>query len=216
MVRILHVDDHIMFTQGMELLFNNDHQSEYSIICTCHDGREVVGQISKHLVDLVLLDLNIPHIDGLELVPEIRYTFPKIRIVILCEYNDPKFVRKTLKSGADGYILKSRSIEDLIIALDMVMDGQVFIDRDLSVVSNRKSKEIEKFEDAFVLRYHLTPRELEILNLISEAKTNKNIGEQLFISDQTVSVHRKNLMRKLGVTNTASLIKKALRHHLSI
>lgn len=214
MIRILHADDHVMFTEGLSFLFTREEFSNYSIVNYVHSGSDILAALELYHPNVLFLDLNIPEINGLALIPEIRDIYADMKILVLTEYEDPKFVRRALKSGADGYILKSNPASYILEALDEIMQGEVFMDRKVSLVSNGDYEPDPLFEDEFTLRYQLTPRELEILNLISQSNTNKDIGEQLYISDQTVSVHRKNLMRKLGVNNTAALIKKALRHHL--
>ena len=167
---------------------------------------------------LVLLDLNLPDQDGLELIPQIRRQFKTVKIFVLTSYSDYKFVGQALKNGADGYILKSNETDHLIEGIQEVMLGNTYIAPGLHITppNGKRLTNGKKsiYEDRFVIKQKLTKREHEVLELITEAKNNKEIAKELYISDQTVGVHRKNIMRKLGVKNTINLIKFALENQL--
>src|SRR5690606_34890524 len=167
------------------------------------------------------LDLNLPEGDGLEVLPKIRSKFPELKIIALTMFDDPKIVKSSFKAGIDGYILKGNSIEEIFEGVDEVMSGNTFMGKGvvLNVLPGEmknigRKKEKSAFRDKFLQRYNLTTREIEVLQLISQAFSNKEIAQALFISDQTVSVHRKNIMRKLGVSNTAALLKVAFENDL--
>jgi len=175
--------------------------------------KDLIKYLQLNRYDLILADLYLYQKDMFEAVQHLKSAYPSTRILIVSHYRAPEYARKVFQAGADGYILKTRNLKDLAIAVDSVMKGEVYIDEDVSL-SGPVREEDTQLEDGLSINQALTPRELEILKLISESKTNKDIGEELFISDQTVSVHRKNLMRKLGVHDTTALIKKALRYKL--
>jgi len=138
-------------------------------------------------------------------------------VLVLTVYDDPKFVKSAFKNGAHGYILKNKGIDELFVALHQVLDEhESYIGEGVQVSENGATRAVAgkqqtdfHLEDRFIKKYNLTKRELEILRLITHAMSNKQIAQELFISDQTVSVHRKNIMRKLGVSNAAGLIKAA-------
>ena len=182
------------------------------------NGNQAIELLESQRPDLALLDLNLPGKDGLEIL---QYIFKKklpTKTLVLTMYSDPKVVRKALKSGAAGYLLKDQDAGELTSAIREVMRGKTYLGKGLSEMVNstklmgRPSK--ETYQDTFPKIHYLTKREAEILNLIAQAMSNKEIAQELFISDQTVSVHRKNIMRKLGVSNTAGLVKIAYDNSL--
>jgi DNA-binding NarL/FixJ family response regulator len=131
-------------------------------------------------------------------------------------FDDPRLVKAAFKAGADGYILKSGTKDELFHAIEEVIDGHTFVGRGVMLVDrhNGHGADTGMPDKRFARRHGLTPREMEIMRYIGQALNNKDISEKLYISDQTVSVHRKNIMRKLGVNNTASLIKIAFENNL--
>ena len=213
------VDVHKLFRLGLKSYFESAEQSDVRIIGEESTAEGLMLFLHKNLsTDLVILDLNLPDEDGLDLIPRIRKQFRNIKILVLTAYGDYKFVGQALKNGADGYILKSNSEEDLLNAISEVMDGQTYIAPGLHITPPNGKRIIgqkkSQYEDRFVIKQKLTSREHEVLELITQAKNNKEIAKELFISDQTVGVHRKNIMRKLGVRNTINLIKFALENQL--
>jgi len=213
------VDVQGLFRLGLKAYFNKLDAPHVNIIGEESTAEGLMLFLHKNLTtDLVILDLNLPDEDGLELIPRIRKQFKKIRILVLTAYSDYKFVGQAMKNGADGYILKSHSETDLINAIDEVMEGRTYLAPGLHITPpNGKritGQKKSNYEDRFVIKQKLTSREHEVLELITQAKNNKEIAKELFISDQTVGVHRKNIMRKLGVRNTINLIKFALENQL--
>ena len=213
------VDVQSIFRVGLKAYFSHIQDPDIQIIGEESTAENLMLFLHKNLrTNLVILDLNLPDEDGLELIPKIRKQFKNIKILVLTAYGDYKFVGQALKNGADGYILKSNKPEDLLIAINEVMDNETYLAPGLHITppngkritGARKSN----YEDRFVIKQKLTTREHEVLELITQAKNNKEIAKELFISDQTVGVHRKNIMRKLGVRNTINLIKFALENQL--
>ena len=213
------VDVQSIFRAGLKAFFEVTEEPKISV-----SGEEITAEglilyLHKNLsTELVLLDLNLPDQDGLELIPQIRRQFKQVKILVLTSYSDYKFVGQALKNGADGYILKSNEPEHLIEAVQEIMAGNTYIAPGLHItppngkrLTNGKKS---NYEDRFVIKQKLTKREHEVLELITQAKNNKEIAKELYISDQTVGVHRKNIMRKLGVRNTINLIKFALENQL--
>lgn len=213
------VDNQSIFRAGIKALFDKTVDPSVLIEGEERTAEGLVLYLHKNLdTQLAILDLNLPDKDGLELIPEIRKQFKTLKIMVLTSYGDHKFVGQALKNGADGYILKSNEPEDLMLGIQEVMMGNTFIAPGLHItppngkrlINGRKSN----YEDRFVIKQKLTKREHEVLELITQAKNNKEIAKELYISDQTVGVHRKNIMRKLGVRNTINLIKFALENQL--
>ncbi len=213
------VDVQKLFKVGLQSFFNSNNMLDINILGSEETSEGLMLFLHKNLdTDLVILDLNLPDEDGLELIPQIRKQFKNIKILVLTSYGDYKFVGQALKNGADGYLLKSNSEEDLIDAIEEVMSGNTYLAPGLHITppNGKKMISLKKstYEDRFVIKQKLTTREHEVLELITQAKNNKEIAKELFISDQTVGVHRKNIMRKLGVRNTINLIKFAMENQL--
>ena len=210
-IDIVLADDHQIFLEGLKCLLGKVDNFNIKGIAT--NGIECLKMVKKINPHIVLLDLNLPGKDGLECLSIIKRHYVESKVLILTMYDEPKFVKKAMQEGMDGYILKSSSHKELLIAIDEVLSGNKYIGEGLSVGyvkgKNHKDQNRIPYEDNFKKKYNLTKREIEILLLITEAKSNKQIAQDLFISDQTVSVHRKNMMRKLGVGNTAGLIRFA-------
>ena len=213
------VDKQNIFRAGLKAFFQTINELSLNIMGEETTAEGLIIYLHKNLsTDLVLLDLNLPDQDGLELIPQIRKQFKQVKILVLTSYSDYKFVGQALKEGADGYILKSNEPSDLLDAIQEVMEGNTYIAPGLHItppngkrLTNGKKSQ---YEDRFVIKQKLTRREHEVLELITQAKNNKQIAKELYISDQTVGVHRKNIMRKLGVRNTINLIKFALENQL--
>lgn len=213
--RILIVDDHQLYTDALSSLFTAQTDEKFEVVGVLHEGGGVINALFRHPAHVLLLDLNLPDQDGLDILPELSRRFPKLKIVIVTMYDHPKFIQESFKNGASGYVLKSSGFDELRKAITEVMQGNRYIGEGLMMFPKETFKPKNgKFDDSFSIKNKLTKREKEILILISQAKSSKEIAEDLFISDQTVSVHRKNIMRKLNVNNTASLIKFAIQNNL--
>jgi DNA-binding NarL/FixJ family response regulator len=213
------VDRQSIFRAGLKAYFESISTPVVKVVGEENTADGLLLFLAKNLsVELVFLDLNLPDIDGIELIPQIRKQFKHVKIFVITSYGDYKFVGQALKNGADGYILKSNEPEELIQGIEELMSGNTFIASGLHITppNGKRLTNGKKsiYEDRFVIKQKLTNREQEVLELITQAKNNKEIAKELYISDQTVGVHRKNIMRKLGVRNTINLIKFALENQL--
>lgn len=220
-IKIIVVDDHQIFIEGVKKVLNEMTDLSCRVVGEAAGGSDFLRLMRKTEADLLFLDMNLPDMDGLEVLEALKKNPVKpIKIIILTMYDDPKIVKAAFKSRVDGYVLKGNGVEELKNAIREVMDGNTFMGKGVSLTNGiGKSKPVTQnyhaaFQDRFIKKYHLTKRELEVLALISQALNNKEIAKELYISDQTVSVHRKNIMRKLGVSNTAGLIKMAYDNSL--
>jgi len=208
-VRLIVADDHPIFLEGLKRLLIRHPSLQVDIIGEARDGGSLWYQLQTKKADLLLLDLNMPDKDGLEILEDFPSLHHRPKTVVLTMYDDTKIVKQAFRAGADGYVLKQEQPDELFLAMEQVLAGDTYQGTGIALSDSDVGPTVEEeaFRDTFVQRYHLTKREIEILGLISQALTNKEIAKKLFISDQTVSVHRKNIMRKLNVNNTASLIK---------
>ncbi|HMQ06476.1 MAG TPA: response regulator transcription factor [Saprospiraceae bacterium] len=222
-IKTVILDKHLLFAEALAELLKGQAQLDLSISGIYNSASKFKLGLRNGKVDLLIMELALSDGDGLQLIPEIRKTFDDLKILVVSSYTDSRFVKKALQSGADGYMAKSNSLSELITALESIIADRTYIGNGLhitppsgSLQRNEGSIDIVNgtYKDKFLIRKRLTKREQEILHLIIQAKNNKEIASELYISDQTVGVHRKNIMRKLGVKNTINLIKFAIEHEL--
>jgi len=206
LLRLAIADDHKVLLDGLKSLFI-DPRYGCDVVLTASNGKDLISGLSRVHADVALLDLNMKGGGGLDCLPGLRELHPHLKVIIFTMYDQPKFIKEAFKLGAEGYILKGGAFSELVLGIQQVADGQIFLSQGLSVYPGTNGVSHNEFEDEFLMLHSLTKRELEILSMIANAKSNKEIAEALFISDQTVSVHRKNLMRKLKISNSAGLIK---------
>lgn len=202
-------DNQPLFVHGLKCSLGKETGSvNYIIDYTAEDLQSLVALKDKR-VDLLLLDPNMKGIENPQKILDLRVMFPKAAILILSNFNNPKVVKSMLRAGADGYLLKTCTVNELLIGIENVLEGKTFTGRDVVLAGKPRgvagAEQAE--EEKFAQKYSLTRREMEILMYIGQALNNREIAERLYISDQTVSVHRKNIMRKIGVRSTANLIK---------
>lgn len=203
---ILLVDDHAIVTDGLRSLLS-EHDA-YFIKGEARNGKEALEFLSMLKVDLVLMDIDMPEMDGIEATKAIKKAYPDIRVIILTMHDERSMIKRLLEEGADGYLLKNSTREDLLQAMEEVMAGKQHLSAEVNTVLMAKESD-QKGGLA-----GLTEREIEIVRLIAEGLSNKEIGDKLFISHRTVDTHRTNLMQKLGVHNIAALVRLAIREGL--
>jgi two-component system, NarL family, response regulator NreC len=208
-IRILLADDHNVMRRGLKLLLES--QPEFSVVGEASDGRQAVEQAEAVHPDVAVLDIAMPNLSGIEAAQRITALLPKTSIVILSMHSDEGYVLRALKAGAKGYLLKDSAEGDLIEAIKAVSEGRTFFSPEVSkmlvedYVREIRSRE---FEDSYEL---LSSREREILQLLAEGKTNKEIAGSLNLSVHTVESHRRNLHDKLNFHSFADLVLYAVR-----
>jgi DNA-binding NarL/FixJ family response regulator len=213
-LRLLVADDHLLFIEGLKYILKDELHIE--IAGYALNGKDAIEQCKTGNFDVVLMDINMPVIDGIEATREIRSHHPDIKIIMVSMLDNLSSVTKSLKAGADAYVLKNTGTTDLLDAFKAVRRNEVYITPSLthyfSNDANGKLKpkaEYIRFSESII-----TDRERQILKLIVEGNTDQQIAETLFISDKTVSTHRKNMLAKLQVPNTAALVKFAMVNKL--
>ncbi|WKK74464.2 response regulator transcription factor [Marivirga salinae] len=208
-INIIIVDDHHMFLEGISALLDN--VDDFKIIETCENGKMVFPLIEKHPIDIIVTDINMPEMDGIELSKKIKDDYPDIKTLILSTHSEISMVQKCIKNGVDGYLLKNAEKEELITALKEIYKGEKYFSQSVkddymnSVFTSKKAKSS---------LIQLSRRELEVLKLITKEFTAQEIAEELFISQNTVNTHRKNLLSKLNAKNTAGLVMYAVQNGL--
>ena len=202
--RILIADDHTIVRQGLARLLED--QPDFKVVGEAYDGRMAIEKAMALLPDVVVMDIAMPLLNGIEAARRIRKTLPKIKILILSMYSHEHYIHELLEAGISGYLLKESSGRDIIKAIQAAMKGETFLSPSISKVlvdsylSMRKSSpKEERFNQ-------LSNREREIFQMIAEGRSTKSISDLLCVSLSTVKTHRRNIMEKLEVTGTAQLI----------
>jgi DNA-binding NarL/FixJ family response regulator len=215
-MRLVIADDHAVFAEALAIALAGTADFPVRITGLAANGEHLLGLLKEVEADLVLLDLNMPVMSGLEALPVLRQGFPDLAIIVLTQYRDPKIVRECIQEhGVNGFVLKSSSLDELTEAIRLVSQGMSYMSRDLQLYPREEREDVHTdpaFDEGFVSRYNLTRRETEILSLIAQAKGNAEIAERLYISRQTVLAHRKNIMRKLNIATTPALVRFAIQH----
>jgi DNA-binding NarL/FixJ family response regulator len=211
-IRILLADDHNVIRRGLRLLLES--HLEFTVVGEAADGRQAVEQAIATRPDVAVLDISMPHLSGTEAAERITALLPSTAIVILSMHSDEAYVLRALKAGAKGYLLKDSAEGDLIDAIRAVSTGKAFFSPEVSrMLAEDYMREIKArgVQDSYQL---LTGREREILHLLAEGKTNKDIASLLNLSLYTVETHRRNLHEKLNLHSLAELILYAVRKGL--
>jgi DNA-binding NarL/FixJ family response regulator len=209
LIRIVLADDHVIIRSGLRLLL--EQQPDFKVVGEAGDGREAVELISRHKPEVAILDIGMPELNGIEATRQITAAESRTQVVILSMHSDEGYVLRALKAGARAYILKNSAEADLIRAVRAVADGKSFFSPVISkmlledYVRQIRDKQVE---DSYDL---LTPREREILQLIAEGKTNKDVANILHLSVHTVDAHRGNILQKLNLHGVPELILYAVR-----
>jgi DNA-binding NarL/FixJ family response regulator len=212
--KLLVADDHRLFIEGLKHILQDEMHLE--IAGTALNGKAAIDECRHGSYDLVLMDINMPVIDGIDATREIKAIRPDIKIIMVSMIDSPAMVSKAFKAGADAFVLKNSGPDDLIFAFKAVMKNGTYITPSLShyFKESNNGKIREKGDYIRFSESMITERERQILKLISEGFTDGQIAETLFISDRTVNTHRKNMLAKLQVPNTAALVKFALDNQL--
>jgi DNA-binding NarL/FixJ family response regulator len=210
MIRVLVVDDQAMVRAGFRLLLADEPDLE--VVAEASDGEEAVRRALHDDVDLAILDISMPRKTGLQAAGELGRRRPELRVLILSMYDNEQFLFEALKAGASGYVLKSGADDDLVDACRAAMRGQPFLYP--SAVSALIRDVIERADERGAELEPLTPRELEVLKLIAEGSSSKEIAAMLVLSIKTVERHRANILGKLGMRDRVELTRYAIRRGL--
>ncbi len=208
-VKIAITDDHQLILQGFESLLENE--KEIRLVGKYANAQETLDNIGKDAPDVLLLDINLPDINGIDLCKTLLGAYPDLKIIALSNFDETSFVKRILSNGAKGYLLKNTHTHELVTAISMVLRGEIYLQKDIE--KKLLNQSLGK-TPAHSLMTKLTRREKEVLLGIYEELTTQEIATKLFISPKTVETHRMNLMSKLQVRNSAGLIKIAIEKDL--
>jgi DNA-binding NarL/FixJ family response regulator len=211
-VRVLLADDHAVLRSGLILLLNK--QEEFSVVGEASTGLATIALAEELNPDLILLDLSMPQLGGLEIIPTLKQKSQNSKILILTMHDDPEYLRLALKSGASGYILKKAADTELLSAMRAVISGEVYIHSALTrsllrdiLPEDKQEREKDDWE-------HLSTREKQVLKLVALGHTRQEIAEKMGLSSKTVDTYRARGMDKLGLKTRASLVRFALQRQL--
>jgi len=203
--RLIVAEDHTLLRQGLSAMLSRE--ADYEVVAQVADGREAVRAVAAHAPAVVLLNLSLPGLGGVETTQQIKRRDPAVRVLGLAGYSNDEYIRAALRAGVDGYLLRDTSFEDLMVALRNVIGGRKFLSPEVS------TQLVETFLNGADARSPwdtLTPRERSILKLVAEGHTNRSSAEFLSVSPKTVEKHRASLMRKLRLRNATELVLMAV------
>ncbi|MGE4277807.1 MAG: response regulator [Lawsonibacter sp.] len=210
-IRVFLADDHKILRESLVILLSQHENIE--VAGEAADGQEAYEKIMKLRPDIAVLDISIPHLNGINLAVRLEQQAPEIKVVILTMHKSEEFVTKALRAGVKGYVLKDNALEELIACIETVNNDNVFLsDSVTKLVVNGFVNGLKDNGD--VQKEALSSREQEVLQLLAEGQSNKDISAALMLSIKTVETHRANIMRKLGLKNIADLVLYAVRNHM--
>ena len=212
-LRVILADEHNLFLEGMKRILGTLTKPKIEVVEVAKTGKDLLQIIENVEADLILSELNFADVEYEALIPGIKANQPQVKLMLVSAYGEMKLVRSCFTLGADGFLHKSNSLENLQKGLSEVMQDRVFLGEGLQVAPSQLEGDLPEsnpvkalVQDRFSLKQKLTRREEEVLRLIVAGKNNRQIGKDLFISDQTVGVHKKNIMKKFSVNSTSALI----------
>ncbi len=211
-IRVAIVDDHQLVRAGIAALLRNEPDIE--VVIEASDGLEVLGKLKTLAPDIILMDISMPSMNGIEATSRIRHAGGSARVLVLTQYDHEEYIKRVMQAGASGYILKSAIAEELLRGIRAVYRGEQFFTPSVSKVMVESYIKQATGDGGGPKNGALTNREREILQMIAEGNTNHHIAQKLFISVRTVEFHRANIIEKLGVHDTANLVKKAIQMKL--
>ncbi len=205
-IRVLLVDDHRIITDGLQGLLNDMPGME--CVGACANGEEALNAVKHLAMDVVLMDIDMPVLDGIATLERIKRDKPELKVIMLSMHDEPAVVQRVMEMGADGYLVKNSGRAELMHALRTVHAGQRHFAS--ALVEGLLERRQERTAQSELLK-DLSEREVEVLAALAEGLGNKEIGERLFISPRTVDTHRTNLMKKLDIHNVAGLVRMAVK-----
>lgn len=207
-ISILIADDHALIRQTWIFVLNTNDQ--YRVVAESATGEQTVALVRQYFPDIVIMDINMPDMDGLEATRRIRACSPNTKVIGVSSHTQPAYARKMMQDGAMGYVTKSSPAKEFFTAIQSVLNGSPYICQE---IKNAITEQVFTGTDPQAILATLTTREHQIIELVKKGLPSQEIGARLYISEKTVEVHRYNIMKKLNVRNTAALVNY-INHHL--
>ena len=212
MIRIIIADDHMIVRDGLRSLL--ERQPDMEVIAEANNGREAIKQTKNLLPDVVVMDIGMRELNGIEATLQIVGNSPVVKVLALSMYSDKRFIIGMLKAGASGYMLKDSAFRELVYAIRVVVSNKVYISPSIAgVLAEDYLENLAEIDES--VRSVLTPREIEVLQLLVEGKSTKQTASALGVSIKTIEAHRQHIMKKLNIDNIVDLIKYAIREGIT-
>ncbi len=214
-IKILIAEDHVIVREG--LIAALEIEPQFEVIAEAGNGIEAIEEAEKNNPDIIIMDIDMPKLDGLAAAKKIKGINPEKKILILTMYNNNQFILDALSCGVDGFVFKMADMEELHKAIKLISEGETYFDEKVKKMINTSAERTKTFKSSveeMQEEYGISDREKEIIQLISRGYTSNKIAEELVISPHTVKNHRKNILQKLELTNTYELISFAIKHGL--
>jgi len=208
-ISIAIIDDHEVVINGLKAMFA--HSTDVTIVYSTTSGSELFEYLKSHQPQVILLDIQMPEISGIDICKQVHRLYPKVRMIAFSSFDDTHYIKQIIRSGASGYLLKNADQETILTAIKKVVEGEEYIDESIKMILIQESISGQRRS---MFDIPLTKREKEILKLIADGLSNQEIADKLFISLRTVETHRFNLTQKLDVKNAAGLVKEAIKRGL--
>lgn len=206
-LRLIIADDHPLLVNGLiQVLQELDN---VQVLEPALNGRQLIDRLHEAPADIALVDLNMPQMDGIATLKVLQKDFPALKVIVFTNYHQPKLVSEIKKLGAKGYLLKTSNSIIVKEAVMAVAGGKMYFGDEAAAPSTP-----EQFEDVFIKKYQITKREIEILRMIAQGYTTREIGESLYVSEFTINAHRRNICRKLNIYTPVALVNFAREHGL--
>ena len=208
-IKLLIADDHLIIRDGIKLMLKK--HPEFVIVAEANNGKEVINYLTNNpnSIDVILMDINMPEMNGIDATKVVVEQFMDVKILALTMHAEETYITNMLKAGALGYVLKEAGTDELMTAIKSVASGQKYYSNEVSVTMINSLMNGSKSKS-----FALSDREVEVLSYISGGFTNKEVGDKLFISGRTVETHRRNILAKLEVRNTAEMIRYAIENNI--
>ncbi|MFZ3590393.1 response regulator [Bacillus sp. DJP31] len=215
---IVIIDDHQLFREGVKKIL--DFESNFEVVAEGDDGKEALSIVGEHRPDVVIMDINMPTLNGIEATGQLIAEYPDTKVIILSIHDDENYVTHALKTGAQGYLLKEMDADQLVEAVKVVSDGGSYLHpkvthnlvKEYRRLATSHSKAIKKEIEIRRPLHLLTRRECEVLQLLADGKSNRGIGESLFISEKTVKNHVSNILTKMNVNDRTQAVVVAIKN----
>lgn len=211
MINIAIVEDHTLFREGLKVLLENN--KDYRVVAEFANGREFIESLFDYHIDLVLIDIEMPLMNGIEATNEAKMKLPALKFIALSMYSDQKYYYEMIRAGASGFVLKEATSDELEKAINDVLNDQSYFSPKLLQQVIMQIPELEGRQKT-INKLKITERELDVLKLLCQGMTNFEISEHLFLSPKTIETHKTRLLKKTGVKNSTSLILFALKNKL--
>jgi len=207
-LNIIIVDDHSIMTDGYETVITDN--TYHKVLAKANSGKQLLQLLNSHKPQLIVLDLNMPDIDGLEAATIIKRKYPEIKILVMSMYEDTGIKNTLLSIGVEGYVSKTTNAREFLDVLENIANGNTVY----KLAQITEPVNVLKKSDSFRLKYKLSEREMEIITMVKEGKTSKEISRLLYLSEYTVETHRKNIFKKIKIKSMGELIKWAVDNHI--